>query len=655
MRGGWLGMMLAGVALPLAAGAQDPPAKPQSVQQLFDTATRAAAAGDAAAALGALDQLETRVAKNARSLAIVQLRKGLMLAAQGERDRARAYLEKGLAGLPGNDPSLAEDRVAAADRLGGYALADLDYPQAVTYYGLALAQAVAPIDRLRAYLGRAQAQTFIDPAPALEDIAQAEGIAASEMKLPKDQIAQIAQVKGRALMNAGRFAEAQAVLAEAVKGQGGLTMKVGYADLVARSDAAVAALLAGNESKAREYLIYTGAGRMPDKAFSFGADMPLPPCGVDGVKPDDRVVVEFGIGDDGAVYYARPVYGSRPGNLAVIFAQAVRKWAWRPDELATIPALFRAVTRLELRCSMDNGGPSILRPAAAALADWLPGDEMATLGGFDLEYGVAGMDRVGLIARFDQISAKDGAGSPALLPIALAVLSGSAASSGDVERFGPLIEAAIARTPPPPLARLMIDVILWRAALRTGRKLTLFDIDEARYAADPDALAAARLARYDGMPSRFKKENATLLDTVIADPALEKDAPLKVAALVRRANLRASSADLAGAQADFAATGLDAAQCSIVDAKPALRSAPTSSADYPTDMVQVGIEGWTRVQFDVGADGRTLNQRAIATYPPMAFSSNGEKITARARYEQTYRPDGGLGCSANSVGITFRN
>jgi hypothetical protein len=71
-------------------------------------------------------------------------------------------------------------------------------------------------------------------------------------------------------------------------------------------------------------------------------------------------------------------------------------------------------------------------------------------------------------------------------------------------------------------------------------------------------------------------------------------------------------------------------------------------------MVSVGVEGWTRVQFDIAADGTTRNQRAVITYPPMIFGTNGTKIVTRAKYEQSYRPDGGLGCGGNMQGVTFR-
>jgi tetratricopeptide (TPR) repeat protein len=647
------GLWAAGLLLLPLGGlqAQNPPtAAPPTVQQLFEKATQAEAADDTAAALAALDALESRVGKNARSLAIVRVRKGMALARTGRSDEARDYLARGLAGLPADDPSLREDRMVGADKAADLALTDLDYSAAAHFYEMLRKEASQPGERLRALMGLAQANMFIDPAAALGNVVEAERINAAGPALPKDQLALIAQVKGRALLNLGRFAEAETVLAQAVKGQGGLSLKVDYNDLAMRSDASIAALLAGHQDKAREYLVYTGAGRLPEQDFTSGADMPLPPCGVDGVEPQDRAVVAFGIGDDGTVVYAQPVYGSKPGALAVNFAQAVREWTWKAQDVQKIPPLFRLSTRLELRCSTEGEGPSIGRPAVAALNEWLS----------DIGAGVIdgrGVALAQLIGRYDEMWAQ-APDAPGLLAQGLIILSNPALTGSEWARFAPLVSAQADRRAPPPLARLAIEASIWTAEQRARRsnrsKGVQYPLVEARYASDPEARNIYRLLRYDALKSGEKKREAALLDQVIDDPAVEKDSPLKAGALVRRANLRASTGDMAGAQADFQRTGLNDAQCSLVDAKPALQSASTSSADYPTDMFAVGIEGWTRIQFDIGADGRTLNQRAVISYPPMAFDRNGEKILARARYEQSFRPGGHLGCGGNQATIHFK-
>ena len=66
-----------------------------------------------------------------------------------------------------------------------------------------------------------------------------------------------------------------------------------------------------------------------------------------------------------------------------------------------------------------------------------------------------------------------------------------------------------------------------------------------------------------------------------------------------------------------------------------------------------GFEGWTQVQFDIGADGNVINQRALLSYPPFIFSEAGTKFFTQAKYAKTYRPDGGLGCGATTTRIRF--
>ena len=209
----------------------------------------------------------------------------------------------------------------------------------------------------------------------------------------------------------------------------------------------------------------------------------------------------------------------------------------------------------------------------------------------------------------------------------------------------------------PPLAQLLVDRLVHDAAEHVDIRIRAdspYALRAADYQADADARATFALLAYDDLRPREKAGSQALLNAVIDDGALPANDPLRVAALVRRASLQATGGNLEAARADYAATGLSAQQCSIVDAKPSLRSAPVSSADYPTDMVSVGVEGWTRVQFDIAADGTTRNQRAVITYPPMIFGTNGTKIVTRAKYEQSYRPDGGLGCGGNMQGVTFR-
>jgi outer membrane biosynthesis protein TonB len=67
-----------------------------------------------------------------------------------------------------------------------------------------------------------------------------------------------------------------------------------------------------------------------------------------------------------------------------------------------------------------------------------------------------------------------------------------------------------------------------------------------------------------------------------------------------------------------------------------------------------GFEGWTQMQYDVSADGHVLNQRAVVSYPPFVFDKASGNVVKGARYEKTFRPDGGLGCGGQTSRVIFR-
>ena len=635
--GGWA------LACVLAAGTAQAQEQPtQSVQQIFDAAAAATGKGDHAAAAAMLATLEQRV-KNPRSLAIVRLRRGMALGELRRWKEARPLLEQALAALPMDDRSLDIDRGQALRTLGRLELHDLDYEAAFDYYDRSLAVAIDPSERIASLLGKAQAGTFIDANHALADADAAAALIEQSAKGDKSVAGYAASMRGQPLLNLGRFAEAEQAFARTVAAEGGLSRKVNYDDLVARSNASIAALLAGHRDKAQQYLLYTGAGRMEKQDFGLGADMALPICGEDGIKPDDMAVVEFGIADDGTISYARPIYGSRPGAMPLTFARAVQNWTWRPEEVAQIPWLFRLVTRLELRCSTSEGGPSLADGARAAFRDWV---ESRGVQPYLADAGSEAQRRAMLVAELERRRAS--ATNPLAQAMLLSdLLENPLVTGATAEAYKAQLRSLLDAAGAPASVRLWAD---WLSR-RTGSD----ELDANAYAADPAAFARAQLLNYDRPQSRRRRRDPAILDGIIADSRLAQDDPLRVAALMRRASVRAAAKDFAGARADYQATGLTEQQCSIVDAQPMLRGVNVSSNDYPTDMVRLGIEGWTRVQHDVSADGKVLNARVIAAYPPIVFSPNGVALMSRAKYEQTYRPDGALGCGGSVGTIHFVN
>jgi outer membrane biosynthesis protein TonB len=151
----------------------------------------------------------------------------------------------------------------------------------------------------------------------------------------------------------------------------------------------------------------------------------------------------------------------------------------------------------------------------------------------------------------------------------------------------------------------------------------------------------------------YAPDAEAVLQAIINDSRIADKDPLKVGALVRLASLKAQQGELAAARDNFLKTGLSAQQCSLVDAKPAMKRTGVSSNDYPMEMIRLGVSGWTRIEFDVLPSGETANRRAVISYPPFAFGEAAVKGMAATRYTQTYRPQGELGCGGASVNFRF--
>lgn len=127
---------------------------------------------------------------------------------------------------------------------------------------------------------------------------------------------------------------------------------------------------------------------------------------------------------------------------------------------------------------------------------------------------------------------------------------------------------------------------------------------------------------------------------------------MRVVALVRLASLDQQAGNAAAARTAFEESGLAANQCGLIDSPPRLLSA---GGTFPQEAMTWGFEGWTRTQFDVSANGKVVNMRAILSYPPFVFTKAGVETIAGARYAKTYRPDGSLGCGASIQGIKFQS
>lgn len=642
-----LASLLAATALiaPGGLGAQ----QPATAQVEFDAATALGDKGDHAGALAIWERLEARPKISKRTRAVARARKGRALFALGRTDEAIAAARAGLADLPTTDPTLLDERYETHLALGRMSEAAIDYASAADEYAKAEALGTTPVAKLSALHGLAATQTFIDPVAAGLALDRADRLMTG---LTADPVVAASFVRRRGLvhLNRGDFAGARLHSARAVKLLGGLTLRLDSNDVSARNDAALAYLLGGDPDKARNYLAYTGAGRMPKGAFDPGTQMTVPDCGgEEGLKPADMAVVEFTVGDDGQVVLATPIYAAGGPPVALAFAREARGWSWSPEQVAAMPKFLRYRARVEMRCSTGFERPSVAGLLAADLDGWLAtrGAPTAPAGGSDA--GRVAGQRAALAA-----AEQAGANGPGLIA-ALARLSDNSAVPREERHAAAARALALAVAQGAPVnARLSLQLRERTSSVaepwRNGGPRRLLNplLSDPAYAADPRARAALRVLVADAE----KKEAArTLLAQVRDDEALAANDPFRVGALVRLASLEHAAGDPAAARAAFASSGLAANQCAIVDKPPKLVRAGGS---YPQEAVGWGFEGWTQTQFDIDADGRVRGERAILSYPPFVFSKAGAQTMAGARYEKSFRPDGGLGCGAQTGRVRFQ-
>ncbi|RXD07025.1 hypothetical protein EQZ23_02750 [Sphingomonas sp. UV9] len=654
------GMMAIAVATVQVAAPVTAQTPATTVQQDFDAAAALDAKGDKPAALAAWEKLEARTKPGSRSRGIALIRKAPTLFALNRADESVKAARAGLALLPVDDASLAEDRTRAFLILGQVATDTLDYAGAVTALQQAEASAVGTADKLGAMLSLVTAQIFIDPNAAAATLARSDALIGT-LKLDKNVAARFARERTILKLNTGDIAGARASALRAITLLGGLdTNKIDIMDASARSDAAIAFLLSGNADEARRYMAFTGAGRMMKGSFDPAAEMRSPDCGGDaGLEPQDVAVVEFNIASDGTIDHASPIYAAGGGQVALEFARAVKGWSWPAEQVQAIPAFYRYHVRVEMRCSTAFERPSIGDGLDGALEQWLASK------GVTVAPEPAGSQAAALAGQRAELATATAQAPNGLRTLAAIYRLTSNPTVAREERAGLYARglAIAAANDAPPSARLTFDLPgrvdavtdIWRPGIYERTLMPM--VSEPVYANDPQARAAIRLMMVDGAVARTRKSQKNdaailTLRQVADDKALKPNDPLRVGALIRIASIEERNGQIDAARATFASSGLTANQCAIMDAPPKMVSKPGSEA-FPMEAMRWGFEGWTQVQFDIGADGNVINQRALLSYPPFIFSEAGTNFFNKAKYAKTYRPDGGLGCGATTTRIKF--
>jgi len=629
-------------------------AKAATSQQRFDAASAAAAEGKCEEAIPAFEAIEQTAAARKSEIvrSAVAVRKGVCLVHSDRLDDGEAAIRSALPFLASQGQEFNQDVLNARLALGRIAIRRLDYAAAAEEFKGAL-KLTSGNARVIPLLYLARVTTFDKSPESLAYADEALALTNADKTADKDQIASTYTIHARVLMNQGRFQDSYNDLKYALKLQGGLSLKVSLTDAVTRADLALAAMLIKKPDEARNYLAYTGAGRMADSPFATAANMETPYCGgADGLKKDDVAVVEFSLSDDGSVGTVAPIYATAGRHAALEFAQAVSRWSWTAENAKAIPLFYRLATRVEMRCSTSSGRPSVLGPLIEKYSEWAGRDMTPNA---EQDGDARALPIVSASLKRSEVAGDDKGTLIALVDLGI----NEVAPNGDRIAYMERASEIAARIAPPEIQTL---VMLQKISLTEVKRGYRVDRDAlrqllARPEVSANALSAATV-RLLLASANYRSESPPdadiLFNQVIADDRLAPMHPLKVNALLQLANRAAKRNDLVAAQAYFAKTGLTEQQCALIGVSPALRSSSGGSDDYPMAAVRMGFEGWVRTEFDIAADGRTIETRAIVSYPPFIFNDAAAAITKGLRFQASYRPGGGTACTANQRGVIFR-
>jgi tetratricopeptide (TPR) repeat protein len=628
------------LAATAAAAAQQPAQPAQTIQQQFDAAALALEGENWDEALRVLESLEARVARtgNARSLAVVRVRKAQALLRVDRHDEAVAAIRTSLPLLPETDASLVEDRFRSYVALGRVSELRLDYRDASAQYRTAAAMAVDAGLRTAVYRGLIQTLMFYDAPAALA--AADQGLVRLAEAAPGNAAleGQLRTLRGRTLLNMGRFRDARAELERATRNLGGLGTRVDLRDLIARSDLAIAALLAGAPEDARRFLSLTGAGRTRHAAVPVGGRMVPPRCG-DGLSPSDVAVVEIAIRDDGSVATASPVYASVQGDAAVRFARAALAWSWLPEQVSEGEPIFRMAARVEVRCTMGPLLPGTFPPEVEQeAARW----SAAT--GIPIEL-VPARNRTVAVMRTDLAAAeaRHGADSPHLLHLLHRLAARDDVPDRErlafLRRALPIARAA--RVPSPLLALLAGSIAQAQVGGGNSDKVPDFLalLDDPALAGDPYVAAALHLAAADGLHSTGEHARAvTILARLAARPDFGADHPLRPNYFDLLAAAHMASGNATAAAQAWASIPAGSPRC---QPSPHHRRGGADFSDFPAEAARWSFEGWAMIEAQIGRNGVPDPVRTTVAYPPFVFGQASERIVGRHRFAPAYAAETG--------------
>lgn len=653
-------------SVPASLVAQPAAVVAETVQQQFDAASEALERREWQLAHDRLAALEARLVKgkpNPRILATIRLRKGKALFGLNRDAEAGDSLKQGLDVLPSDDAVLTPEIREGWIILGRIAARSFDYPRAVTNFQKAAAMGKTDVERVLPLLDLVRYGMWTNREAARAALDEVDAILLRTPKADPQWTGLARRYRGRLLLNEGRNKEARVAYDQSIKAFGGLKFgKVDYLDTSARGDAAIAALRDGDEVEAKRYLAYAGAAQQSNLGFEMGREMEPPECGgALDLRPEDVAVVEFGISDQGAVIAAEPVFFSGEAEKAVAYAQAASNWTWSSEELKRVNPFFRLQTRIEVRCTKVFNRPS---PAALLTSDfssWLASSGIDPLPALPTN---SALRQPVLESELKQRESRHGIESLNLLPVLYLLASSPLTNRLDADAYAARANEIARQSKAPTRVRALFEISdyltngnrSWNGFRANEREKLVRLVSHPDYVADRVAYAAVTLTIYDSLnPNARKREGEPLLRGIIDDKGLNSKDPMRVGALIRLANLASQSGQITEARSYFERTGLDEQQCALVDARPRMTGGTINDNDYPADALKWGMGGWTVAEFDIRSDGKTEGVRPLIAFPPFVFGAPTARQLEKFRFEQSYRPNGGLGCGGQRQRVTYRS
>lgn len=621
-----------------------------SRQEIYNQAQAAFDRRDWAQAVKGFREALSGSPLSGRSSGMIRSRLATALVNSGETADAHVYAKEAVAVLAVSAPAQDVELASALLTLGDASRYDLAYAEAIRAYADALAHAPpsgADDFRRQAAMGTILSASVIDPDLAART---ADALIANRAyfdPLPKPSQALVFAMRARIELNRQNPKAALPFIRHALSLSGTLTDKVTLTDVTIRGDAALVYQLLGDDENTRLYLAYTGAGHLDSIDWLTG-EKDLPVCGAD-VRPDDTAVVEFAIGDDGRTSGAAPIYVSRPGEMGLIFAEAVRAWRWDTEAIAKLEPFWRASMRLQLRCVTRPPGSGLGKPFAEAVAAWLRArgeDASAGLRDEDVIRNIRGTPELAelneaikstlaattLSTWAARLDATDAILVRMNAPVEMRALTANTAASSN--RSSSLRDGAGIRADRLSVALSKVDAMPGgvRAAawLRTER-----------------AIALETAGRFDEARPMLVAVEGTSVATLPEDDPIRKVAILHLSLLDRRAG------DNAGADARITRAGVTANQCELFDVHPVPANVAIASSQFPAEALRWHFEGYVREAFDIAADGSVTQVRTVVAYPPFVFAAATEKAVSRFRYIPPKLGNTVLGCANQMQNVRY--